>query len=223
MKKISNRFQRVCDIITRGFSGYTSRSCCIIISKIFCPENVSNIAAFVICLGTNDSSGKLDATEYHVPIKEYIENLEEIIKYLQHIGLNKNKIVLMTPGPYHHEKFTKWCYENGRTFPNKDNKLVSEYVKTCLSLAMKHNLDVINLYEEMMKDKDWSRFLTDGVHFSRDGSHLIYNLLHPVLEKKIDASEMLLPYWREINHIHPYDAKDDLCIKKCPNLTIKSS
>ncbi|GIX89656.1 isoamyl acetate-hydrolyzing esterase 1 homolog [Caerostris extrusa] len=156
---------RVCDIITRGFSGYTSRSCCIIISKIFCPENVSNIAAFVICLGTNDSSGELDATEYHVPIKEYVENLEEIIRYLQHIGLNKNKIVLMTPGPYHHEKFIKWCYENGRTFPNKDNKLVSEYAKTCLSLAKKHNLDVINLYEEMMKDKDWSRFLTDGVHF----------------------------------------------------------
>ncbi|KAF8793962.1 Isoamyl acetate-hydrolyzing esterase 1 like protein [Argiope bruennichi] len=70
----------------------------------------------------------------------------------------------------------------------------------------------------MKKDEDWSRFLIDGLHFAPDGAILIYNLLKPILEKKIDPSEMLLPYWRDINHIKPKD-NDDVCFKKCPNVT----
>ncbi|GFS68254.1 isoamyl acetate-hydrolyzing esterase 1 homolog [Nephila pilipes] len=210
---LANRLQRICDVIPRGFSGYTSRSCRIILPHIFYPENISDVEVFVICLGTNDSSGKEDAPQYHVPLQEYAENLDEMIKYLQNIGLNKNKIILMTPGPYHHEKFMKWCCQIGKTFPSKDNKITAEYVQTCLGVAKKHNLDAINTFQEIMKNEDWSKFLIDGLHFSHDGSHLIYYLLRPLIEKKIDISEMLLPHWRDINHIKPKDADEDLCYK----------
>ncbi|GFY56746.1 isoamyl acetate-hydrolyzing esterase 1 homolog [Trichonephila inaurata madagascariensis] len=80
---LADRFQRVCDVIPRGFSGYTSRSCRIILPRIFYPENISNVEAFVIVLGTNDSSGKEDAPEYHVSLQEYAENLDAMINYLQ--------------------------------------------------------------------------------------------------------------------------------------------
>ncbi|GFT95220.1 isoamyl acetate-hydrolyzing esterase 1 homolog [Trichonephila clavipes] len=213
--------ERVCDVIPRGFSGYTSRSCRIILPRIFYPENISDVEAFVIVLGTNDSSGKEDAPEYHVSLQEYAENLDAMINYLQSIGLNKNKIIMMTPGPYHHEKFMKWCYEIGKTFPSKDSKLVAEYVEACLNTAKKHNIDVINIFQEMMKSQDWSKFLTDGLHFSSDGSHLVYHLLLPLIEKKVNATEMLLPYWRDINHIKPKDADENLCCKKCPNMYVQ--
>ncbi|GBN56941.1 Isoamyl acetate-hydrolyzing esterase 1 [Araneus ventricosus] len=110
---LATRFQRVADVITRGFSGYTSRSGRIILPRIFYPENISDVEAFVIFFGTNDSSGKDDAPQYHVPVEEYSENLEEMIKYLESIGLRKDKIILMTPGPFHVEKFLNWCKEIG--------------------------------------------------------------------------------------------------------------
>ncbi|GBN71609.1 Isoamyl acetate-hydrolyzing esterase 1 [Araneus ventricosus] len=203
---LATRFQRVADVITRGFSGYTSRSARIILPRIFYPENILDVEAFVIFFGTNDSSGKDDAPQYHVPVEDYSENLEEMIKYLESIGLKKDKIILMTPGPYHGEKFLKWCEEIGRTFPSKDEKIVPEYVEACLNVAKKHNLESINLYEEMKKDEDWPRFLIDGLHFTSDGATLIYELLKPILEKKIDASEMLMPDWRDINSVKPEDA-----------------
>ncbi|GBL90294.1 Isoamyl acetate-hydrolyzing esterase 1 [Araneus ventricosus] len=217
---LANRFQRVADVITRGFSGYTSRSGRIILPRIFCPENISGVEAFVIFLGTNDLSGKLDASPNHVPVEEYSENLEEMITFLQSIGLRKDKIILVTPGPFHAGKFKKWCHDTGRNFPIKDEKLVPEYVEACLSVAKKHDLDSINIFEEMKKDEEWPRFLIDGLHFATDGAKLIYQLLRPILEKKIDPSEMLLPYWQDINHIKPEDNNDDICFKKCPNLTL---
>ncbi|CAL1278321.1 unnamed protein product [Larinioides sclopetarius] len=217
---LATKFQRVADVITRGFSGYTSRSGRIILPHIFNRENISDVEAFVIFFGSNDSSGKLDASPYYVPIEEYSENLEEMIKYLQSIGLRKDKIILMTPGPFHAEKFLKWCQEMGRDFPVKDEKLVPEYVKACLGVAKKHNLDSVNIYEEMKKHEDWPRFLIDGLHISPDGAELTYELLWPILKKKIDPSEMLLPYWRDINHIKAEDNEDDICFKKCPNLRV---
>ncbi|CAL1278322.1 unnamed protein product [Larinioides sclopetarius] len=147
---LATKFQRVADVITRGFSGYTSRSGRIILPHIFNRENISDVEAFVIFFGSNDSSGKLDASPYYVPIEEYSENLEEMIKYLQ----------------------------------------------------------------------DWPRFLIDGLHISPDGAELTYELLWPILKKKIDPSEMLLPYWRDINHIKAEDNEDDICFKKCPNLRV---
>ncbi|GBN21779.1 hypothetical protein AVEN_71279-1, partial [Araneus ventricosus] len=53
---------------------------------------------------------------------------------------------------------------------------------------------------------DWPRFLIDGLHFTSDGATLIYELLKPILEKKIDASEMLMPDWRDISSVKPEDA-----------------
>ncbi|GBN56943.1 hypothetical protein AVEN_123904-1 [Araneus ventricosus] len=100
----------------------------------------------------------------------------------------------------------------GRTFPSKDEKIVPEYVEACLNVAKKHNLDSINIYEETKKDEDWPRYLLDGVHLSSDGATLIYELLKPILEKKIDPSEMLMPYWRDINSVKPEDASKSVPI-----------
>ncbi|GBM54907.1 hypothetical protein AVEN_60445-1 [Araneus ventricosus] len=82
-KRFGTTALRVADVITRGFSGYTSRSARIILPRIFYPENILDVEAFVIFFGTNDLSGKDDAPQYHVPVEDYSENLEEMIKYLE--------------------------------------------------------------------------------------------------------------------------------------------
>lgn len=73
---------RICDVIPRGCSGYTSRSGRIVQPAIF-PETISNVEAFIIFFGTNDTSGVDDPMGHHVPVEEYSENLREIINYAQ--------------------------------------------------------------------------------------------------------------------------------------------
>ncbi|KAG8197247.1 hypothetical protein JTE90_007499 [Oedothorax gibbosus] len=212
---LANRFQRICDVIPRGFSGYTSRAGRTVMRHVF-PENISNVEAFIIFFGSNDS-GVEESSQNHVPIAEYLDNLQEMIKYAQKIGVDKDKIILLTPGAYCDEKFMKWCEELGRTFPKRELEVVAKYSKECENMSKQLGIDVINLYEEMMKDEDFPKYLLDGVHFSREGSFLVYNLLMQILERRINVSELNMPYWRDINNIHPANATPDLCLQKCPS------
>ncbi|XP_035231282.1 isoamyl acetate-hydrolyzing esterase 1 homolog isoform X2 [Stegodyphus dumicola] len=200
---LADRLQRVCDVIGRGFSGYTSRTCNIILPRLFSAENISDIEAFVICLGANDSSDKDSDTNQHVPIHEYSKNLEDIVNYLQLIGLCKKKIVLMTPPPYYHEKYAAYCAEVGRSLPLRDNRTVSEYAEACFKVGQKCEVDVVNLYQEMIKDENWPRYLIDGLHFSHAGSVLVYALLWPHIAKRVQVNKMILPSWNEIDLLHP--------------------
>lgn len=200
---LADRLQRLCDVIGRGFSGYTSRTCRIILPRLFSAENIANVKAFIICLGANDSSDEKSETKQHVPLYEYCQNLEEMVHYLMKIGLSKDKIILMAPPPYYHEKYVAYCQEVGRGVPLKDNKVVAQYAEACVSIAKKINVDVVNLYQDMIKDENWPRYLVDGLHFSHAGSALVYALIWPHIAKRIDTCKMILPPWNEVDLLHP--------------------
>ena len=78
---LTNIFRR-CDILNRGYSGYTSRMILDILPKIVTREEARNIVAVTILLGTNDAVSK-KKRPYHVPVSEYQENMKKIIQYLQ--------------------------------------------------------------------------------------------------------------------------------------------
>lgn len=200
---LADRLQRICDVIGRGFSGYTSRTCRVMLPRLYSAENITDVKAFVICLGANDSSNVKSETKQHVPLDEYCRNLEEMIQYLIKIGLNKDKIILMTPPPYYHPKYATYCQEVGRDMPVKDNIVVSQYAEACYKVAQNCEVDVVNLYQEMIKDENWPRYLIDGLHFSHAGSVLVYALLWPHIAKRIDTTKMILPPWNEIDLLHP--------------------
>ncbi|KAG8188050.1 hypothetical protein JTE90_009923 [Oedothorax gibbosus] len=210
---LANRFQRVCDVIPRGFGGYTSRSGRIVLPHIF-PENLSNVEAFIIFFGANDYSGVDDPSGHHVPLEEYSENIKNMIKYIEKIGVAKDKIILISPGPYCDEKWLKFCEQLGRTFPKREKELAAKYAEECQNIAKELGVDIVNIHEEFMKDEDWPKYLLDGVHLSREGSFLVYELLMQILEKRMKMSELLMPYWRDINHILPANATPELCLQK---------
>ncbi|XP_054706099.1 isoamyl acetate-hydrolyzing esterase 1 homolog isoform X2 [Uloborus diversus] len=188
---LANRLQRICDVINRGFSGYTSRQCKIVLPHLYSDKNISEIKAFVIFLGANDSCK--EGSAQHVPLFEYGKNLTGIIKYLESVGLCKTNILLMTPPPYCHQKFSTYCSENGRPKPAKDNETVAEYVNECNKIGEECQVEVVDLYHAM----NWQNFLIDGLHLSRTGSNFVYNFLWPSIEKRVDVSKMILPLWNE--------------------------
>lgn len=80
---IAATFERKCDVVARGFSGYNSRMCKHILPRVLGPEDASTVAAFVLCLGANDSSSLVEGGNPVVPLDEYVQNMEEMLSHVR--------------------------------------------------------------------------------------------------------------------------------------------
>ena len=80
---------RKCDVLNRGFSGYNSAWCRIILPHIVDASMVSEMVAMVIFLGANDSNLREGNPHQHVPLEDYRKNLLHMIDYL-HVCNNNN-------------------------------------------------------------------------------------------------------------------------------------
>lgn len=72
---------RKCDLINRGFSGYNTRWCKIILPKLIDKMDAKEVQMVTILLGANDSVDATLCPKQHVPLEEFKENLKEIVQY----------------------------------------------------------------------------------------------------------------------------------------------
>ena len=79
---LSDLFQRKCDIINRGFSGYTTRSIIPFLPKIISKHQTMKAAVVVVFFGANDSNLEELNKLQHVPLQEYKNNLTEVDMFL---------------------------------------------------------------------------------------------------------------------------------------------
>lgn len=85
---------RKCDVITRGFSGYNTRWCKVILPDILKEFNPEDIAFATIFLGANDSNLP-ENTVQHVPLPQYKQDLKDMLEMMMvHIHFKCND--------YHH-------------------------------------------------------------------------------------------------------------------------
>ena len=71
------------DIVNRGFSGYNSRWCKIILPKLMTEKDVKDTHLFTIFLGANDSVDSKLCPAQHVPLEEFRNNIKDMVEYLQ--------------------------------------------------------------------------------------------------------------------------------------------
>ena len=160
-QELQERYIRKCDIINRGFSGYTSRMLVQMLPEILQQETFnSTINIAVILIGSNDSVlPELDKRA--VPVEEYGTNLNNLI------GLCKQKfstVVIVTLPP---QDEVRWD-EHSRTTKNipgcLSNEHASHYADKCLEVAEKNSIECIDLYHNMMRTPDWKElFFCDGI------------------------------------------------------------
>jgi hypothetical protein len=70
---------RKCDVISRGFSGYNTRWCKVILPDILKEFDPKNIALATIFLGANDSNLPENITQ-HVPLPDYKQDLKDMVE-----------------------------------------------------------------------------------------------------------------------------------------------
>uniref|UniRef100_A0A6M2CP52 Putative isoamyl acetate-hydrolyzing esterase n=1 Tax=Rhipicephalus microplus TaxID=6941 RepID=A0A6M2CP52_RHIMP len=150
---VAEAFERRCDVVVRGFSGYNTRMCKYVLPRIFGPEDAASVAAFVIFLGANDCSEPTDHGAQNVPLKEFTSNLEEMLQHLKVSGVPMSKVILMTPPPYCDEKWVAWCKKTGRDLARRNLETVSRYVDAVSKVGEEQHVKVINVFAAFKQEQ----------------------------------------------------------------------
>lgn len=151
---VAEAFERRCDVVVRGFSGYNTRMCKYILPRIFGPEDAASVAAFVVFLGANDCSEPTDHGAQNVPLKEFISNLEEMLQHIKVCGVPMNKVILLTPPPYCDEKWVTWCTKTGRDLARRNLETVSRYVDAVSKLGEEQHIKVIDIFAAFQQEQN---------------------------------------------------------------------
>ncbi|KAI1307995.1 Isoamyl acetate-hydrolyzing esterase 1 -like protein [Halotydeus destructor] len=145
-----------------------------------------------------------------VPVDEYRQNLKDIVHFMTERGLEKDKIILMTPPPFHAEEFIKSFArhrsEQFRTVgpPLRTGQLAEEYALNCAQVGHELQLDTVDLHTIFTQDSRGTQLFSDGLHFSGDGSKLLFDSIWPLVEKKVlkhtgqSSLTMKFPNWSEL-------------------------
>ena len=106
---------RKCDVLNRGFSGYTSAYNKLILPKILQCDNSpkGSIAAAVVLLGSNDSV--LEHVDPRgISVEEYVTNLTDILTQFMNDDIAANQLILLTPPAVSEVMYEKHCRDLGK-------------------------------------------------------------------------------------------------------------
>jgi len=170
--QLTDRYVRRADVLSRGFSGYTTREAVRLIKTAVLNENPDFV---VMLFGANDSV--LCDQIQHVPLQEYRDNLEKMASDIACVGA---WMILVTPPPVCEIK-TK-----SRTLDHTE-----QYAQACYELGLEMNLPVINLFHRIQEEPDWEKTcMLDGIHLDAPGMDILYEEITLLLDNLIPMKKL---------------------------------
>ncbi|XP_062570813.1 isoamyl acetate-hydrolyzing esterase 1 homolog isoform X2 [Saccostrea cucullata] len=194
---LADYLQRKCDVINRGFSGYNSKWCKIILPDILNEFDPEDIALATIFLGANDSNLPENKRQ-HVPLADYKQDLKDMVDMMMKKGIPKEKIVLISPPACDEKAWKKFCLESNKDF-TKCNLTAGKYADVCLDAARECGTKSVDFYGNMMKRDDWQDLLCDGLHLSAAGSLLLFKLLKPAVDQTTSELPLVFPNFNDVD------------------------
>ncbi|XP_023558160.1 isoamyl acetate-hydrolyzing esterase 1 homolog isoform X2 [Octodon degus] len=126
-----------------------------------------------------------------------------MVRYLRSVGVAESRVVLITPPPLCEAAWEQQCLAQGHSL-NRRNSVAGEYARACVQVARSYGTDVLDLWALMQEDnQDFSVYLSDGLHLSPKGNDFVFSHLWPLVEKKLAALPLLLPYWKDVAAANP--------------------
>lgn len=193
------------DVIPRGFSGYNTRWCKILLPNILDAINTKDISCVTIFLGANDCC--LPTSDQYVPVDEFQRNLEIMVGILESRGIDRRKVVFITPPIYFHSHFEATSVVEGEPKPLRSEERQKIYAQAMIELGQRLCVSVVDAYSAFVADGRGDKLLCDGLHFSPDGSELLYNLVVKDIETRVLAfrgeslttETMNFARWRDVD------------------------
>ena len=184
---LAHIYGRRADVVNRGFSGYTTKWCALMLPTLFPADDpaweVPLLA--VVFLGANDAA--LPTREQHVPVHEYEQHLRCIVTYLQdrrRVDGKRTQILLLTPPPVDEDRWEVHCLARGRELDRK-NDVTRLYARACLGLGKMMNVPVVDVWTQL-GGADLAKVapnLGDGLHLSAQGNVLVCEAVLRAIEE----------------------------------------
>lgn len=230
---LANRYQRRADVINRGMSGYNSKWFSLLQLENEFNEN-DHVCLLTIWFGANDASLEQYNPHHYVPIEEYKDNLKSLVDKAR-TKIKSSHIILITPPPVDHQQRLE--YQKQR-YPQSPSGILErtlensgKYAQACKEVAESVQIPCLDLWTLFQKEKEWSKFLNDGLHFSKDGHEFVLTKLLELIEvqfpelmitpdpitgqsansgsKSGSALTQFGPYHDQIDHTNPQKAMDE--------------
>ncbi|XP_067930440.1 isoamyl acetate-hydrolyzing esterase 1 homolog [Watersipora subatra] len=198
---VANHFQRRCDVLSRGFSGYNTRWLKLMLPRLIDAELAKTCAAITLFIGSNDAVA-LPESPQGVPLPEYKQTVKDIVQYLLDLNVSREKIILISPPPVDADLWSVSLTKKG--VPPKhglSNERTCTYAAALCDVAQELGVGSIDLYTEMMKSEEWRKYVSfDGLHLAKEGSQLLSELVIRKLEKITSDCEVIFPDWKELDY-----------------------
>jgi lysophospholipase L1-like esterase len=170
------QWYRRADVLNRGFNGYTSKWLREDIEgeRLGLPPPGAPVVAITIKLGSNDMS---PYPAVHVPVKEYMANLEAIVRWLRQ-RYTTAAVLLMTPPPTDGPAFDAYMKGVPGLGGGRNEKNVLPYVAAVRELAgALDGVTLVDWHAELSREPQWKKMLWDGLHYGTDAQALCYKLV----------------------------------------------
>lgn len=199
--RLADRYQRRADVVNRGMSGYNTRW---YLRYADGPGGVWEeggssrggvehpVVLVLIFFGANDAALADQDPAKHVPTAEYRENLVALVGRTRD-AYPGAAVLLLTPPPVHEGQrleFQKIRYgEKATGIPERTSDHTRRYVAACLDVAREMGVPCLDVFDAMMTEgggedgpSSFGRFLSDGLHFSKEGHDLVFDRLVAAIE-----------------------------------------
>jgi len=206
---LRQEYIRKADIISRGFSGYTSKLALAVLPKFFPDSLQADVRITTVFFGANDAC--LPGSAQHVPIEEYAACLKAIVRH-ELVQRQSARVILIVPGPV-----DEYQLDNSqRTAAN-----TKRYADACRQVGQELELPMIDLWSIFMKQAGWDgssklagskeceknealgQLLSDGLHFKNAAYSILFREVMRVIHEEIfdqspDRLSMVFPAWSDL-------------------------
>lgn len=180
---------RKLDVLNRGFSGYNTDHCKLILPKILEVENKgeAKVKLMTIFLGTNDA---LDTIQ-HVPLSRYKDNLASMVHVALRYGI---RLIVIGPALHDPKLLPPNYVENGVARDISSSGINKMYSETARSVAEQYKVPFLDLWTAFQRHGGWtedqltkqnlsiSSLLSDGIHFTPTAYEVLFKEIIAVIQ-----------------------------------------
>ncbi|KAH8704600.1 SGNH hydrolase-type esterase domain-containing protein [Phaeosphaeriaceae sp. PMI808] len=213
------------DVINRGLSGYNTRQALQVLPAIVPSPEQAKIRFLTVFFGANDASLPNAPNNQHVPLEEYVSNIEKIITHPQIVAHNP-RIILVAPPPINEHLWWPRDQSSGYASVTRLASVTKDYADAACAVGERLNIPVINLWKAFMEkagfdSNAWKvgdaipgslevqqsdalvELLYDGLHFNPAGYDILFQLLMKLIAERWpdqtpDKLAMVLPPWNDV-------------------------
>jgi isoamyl acetate esterase len=206
--RLADDFATRADVLSRGFSGYTSRNAIQFLRKAM-HGPAEHATVVLVWFGANDAVLQGRGTQ-HVSIEEYSLNLSKIVFEIRDLRkVNPIVPVLITPPPIQQELVNQAATSRGDTGgPTRTNENTSIYARACMDVGKRMRTPCIDMFTAMSDcagdQEGLKRLLIDGLHLSDEGNRFVAETICSQLRAKIgilpdETVKRWFPPWIQVN------------------------